>query len=58
MGLLRRWVEECRIENQGYLFFGDKKWEELIVKVADPFYSVEAKFFLIDDIKEAWAWIK
>ena len=37
---------------------GDKKWEELIAKVADPFYSVEAKFFMIDDIKEAWAWIK
>ncbi|MCK5250900.1 MAG: STAS/SEC14 domain-containing protein [Spirochaetaceae bacterium] len=55
---MRRWVEECRIENQGYLFFGDKKWEELIVKVEDPFYSIEAKFFLIDDIKEAWAWIK
>jgi hypothetical protein len=37
---------------------GDKKWQEWLTKVAEPFYAVEAKFFSPDDIDDAWAWVK
>jgi hypothetical protein len=36
---------------------GDKKWQDWLTKVAEPFYAVEAKFFSSDDIDDAWAWV-
>ena len=37
---------------------GDKTWEKWITNLAEPFYSIEAKFFDPDDIKAAWKWLK
>jgi hypothetical protein len=37
---------------------GDKKWQEWLTKVTEPFYAVEAKFFSPDDVDDAWAWVK
>jgi len=35
---------------------GDKKWEQWLAKLAQPFYAQEAKYF--DSIDEAWAWLE
>jgi hypothetical protein len=39
-------------------FIGNKKWEEWLAKLADPFYAREAKFFHTLDVDSAWAWLR
>jgi hypothetical protein len=39
-------------------FIGNKKWEEWLAKLADPFYAREAKFFHTSDVDSAWAWLR
>lgn len=36
---------------------GDKKWEEWITKLAEPFFAGQAKFFPPDDMDDAWKWL-
>ncbi len=37
---------------------GDKKWEEWLAKLAEPFYAGEARFFHRQAIEEAWTWLR
>jgi len=37
---------------------GDKKWQEWLAKVADPFYAEEAKYFSSEDGEAAWEWLQ
>ena len=37
---------------------GDKKWEEWLAKLAEPFYAQEAHFFHTEDRDAAWAWLQ
>ena len=37
---------------------GDKKWQEWLTAVVDPFYAREAKFFPTDDRAMAWEWLQ
>jgi hypothetical protein len=37
---------------------GDKKWEEWLAALADPFYAREARYFHVDDISAAWDWLR
>ncbi|MCK4900989.1 MAG: STAS/SEC14 domain-containing protein [Anaerolineales bacterium] len=34
---------------------GDKKWQEWLAKVAEPFYAGEAKFYPPDEAHDAWS---
>ena len=36
---------------------GDKTWEKWITNLAEPFYSIKAKFFTSADIEDAWKWL-
>jgi hypothetical protein len=36
---------------------GDKKWEEWLTALVDPFYAREAQYFHVDDINAAWDWL-
>ncbi|MEZ4515287.1 MAG: STAS/SEC14 domain-containing protein [Chloroflexota bacterium] len=35
---------------------GDKRWQQWLTALVDPFYADEAEFFHPDDIDKAWAW--
>jgi hypothetical protein len=37
---------------------GDKKWEEWLAKLAEPFYAREARFFHTEEREDAWAWLQ
>lgn len=37
---------------------GDKKWQEWLTALADPFYAGEAKLFLTDQREAAWEWLE
>lgn len=37
---------------------GDKRWQEWLTALADPFYANEAKFFQPQDTDKAWAWLR
>ena len=37
---------------------GDKKWQQWLTHLVDPFYAREAEFFHTDDVDAAWAWLK
>lgn len=37
---------------------GDKKWQEWIAAIADPFYAQEAEFFTLDEREDAWEWLR
>lgn len=40
-------------------FIGDKKWQEWMVKIMDPFTRrTEERFFDLDQLEEAWQWVK
>ena len=40
-------------------FIGEKKWQEWMVKIMDPFTRrTDEKFFEPDQIEEAWQWVK
>ena len=40
-------------------FVGEKKWQEWMVKIMDPFTRrTEERFFEVDQLEEAWSWIK
>ncbi len=36
---------------------GEKRWEELLIKVIDPFMSAEVNFFEPDDMERARLWL-
>ena len=36
---------------------GDKKWQEWLTKLAEPFYAIDARFFEGDEITNAWDWL-
>ena len=37
-------------------FIGEKKWQEWVVKLMDPFTRTEERFFTPDEIDQAWQW--
>jgi hypothetical protein len=37
---------------------GDKSWERWITHLARPFYALNARFFDIEDIEQAWTWLR
>ena len=37
---------------------GDKKWEEWLAKLAEPFYAQETRFFHTKERDSAWAWLQ
>jgi hypothetical protein len=37
---------------------GDKRWQEWMTMLVDPFYSRDAKFFDSDQIDAAWTWLQ
>ena len=37
---------------------GDKKWQEWMTALVDPFFAREAEFFPIDEREAAWEWLK
>lgn len=37
---------------------GDKSWQHLVAKLADPFYAQEAKFFHTSELPAAWSWLR
>lgn len=37
---------------------GDKKWQEWMTKLMEPFISAEVKYFDLDEIGEALEWIR
>lgn len=40
-------------------FVGDKKWQEWMVKIMDPFTRrTDERFFDLDRLEDAWQWIK
>ncbi len=40
-------------------FVGDKKWQEWMVKIMDPFTRrTEEKFFPSDQLDDAWQWVR
>ena len=40
-------------------FVGEKKWQEWMVKIMDPFTRrTEERFFGLDQLDEAWQWVK
>jgi hypothetical protein len=40
-------------------FIGEKKWQAWMVKIMDPFTRrTDEKFFELDQIQEAWNWVK
>ena len=36
---------------------GDKKWQEWMTALVDPFYAREAEFFPTDERAAAWEWL-
>ena len=36
---------------------GDKKWQEWLTDLADPFYAREAEFFPLEERRAAWNWL-
>ena len=40
-------------------FVGDKKWQDWMVKIMGPFTRhTKERFFEIDQLEDAWSWIK
>ena len=40
-------------------FVGEKKWQEWMVKIMDPFTRrTEEKYFPLDELDQAWAWVE
>jgi len=40
-------------------FVGDKKWQEWMVKIMDPFTRrTDERFFDLDSMEDAWQWFK
>jgi 6-phosphofructokinase len=40
-------------------FVGDKKWQEWMVKIMDPFTRrTDERFFDLDQLEDAWQWVK
>lgn len=40
-------------------FVGDKKWQERMIKIMDPFTRrTDERFFPSDQLDEAWGWIR
>lgn len=37
---------------------GDKKWQEWMTSLIDPFYAREAEFFPTDEREAAWEWLE
>ena len=37
---------------------GDKKWQEWMTALVDPFFAREAEFFLIEERDAAWEWLQ
>lgn len=37
---------------------GDHRWQELLAKLAAPFYAHESKYFDVADREAAWAWLR
>ena len=37
---------------------GDKRWQEWLTALVDPFYAKEAKFFRPEETDKAWAWLR
>ena len=37
---------------------GDKRWQEWLTALVDPFYARDAKFFHPDEIDQAWIWLR
>jgi hypothetical protein len=37
---------------------GDKRWEEWLTALCDPFYAKDAQFFHSDETDKAWAWLR
>jgi hypothetical protein len=40
-------------------FVGEKKWQEWMIKIIDPFTRrTDERFFELEKLDEAWSWIK
>lgn len=37
---------------------GDKKWQEWMTSLVDPFFAREAEFFPTDEYDAAWEWLQ
>jgi hypothetical protein len=53
-----RFGREFRDKMEKMAIIGDRKWEEWLVKLAEPFYAKDAKYFDSDAVDEAWEWVR
>lgn len=37
---------------------GDKRWERLMAKLAEPFFARESEFFAVEQRARAWEWLR
>lgn len=37
---------------------GDKRWYKWLTALADPFYADDAEYFPLEEIDQAWAWLR
>ncbi len=37
---------------------GDKKWEEWMAKICKPFTLAKVEYFDVNDIDQAWSWLR
>lgn len=71
MGDLKGWADldaakaDFKLGTQQYrqvekaAFIGDKKWQEWIVKILDPFTRrTDERFFTSEQLDEAWQWVQ
>jgi hypothetical protein len=53
-----RFGREFRDKIEKMAIIGDRKWEEWLVKLAEPFYAKDAKYFDADESSAAWEWLR
>ena len=60
----RAWLPDLRFGHRFHdkiakmAIVGDKRWQQWLTALVDPFYADEAEFFHPDDIDKAWAWLR
>ena len=60
---IRAWMsdlkfgQEFRKQIVKLAIVGDQKWQELLAKLAEPFFAKEARHFSLEQEKEAWKWL-
>ena len=50
-------TQHCR-DVERIAIVGDKKWEEWMAKVCKPFTLAKVVYFDVNDIDQAWSWLR